>query len=32
MFREVFHPMLNAKDCRWALLVGTDLSNRIVPP
>ncbi len=30
MFREVFHPMLNAKDCRWALLVGTDLSNGIL--
>jgi FlaA1/EpsC-like NDP-sugar epimerase len=30
MFREVFHPMLNGKDCRWALLVGTDLSNGIL--
>jgi FlaA1/EpsC-like NDP-sugar epimerase len=30
MFGEVFHPMLNAKDCRWALLVGTDLSNGIL--
>jgi FlaA1/EpsC-like NDP-sugar epimerase len=30
MFREVFHPMLNSKDCRWALLVGTDLSNGIL--
>jgi FlaA1/EpsC-like NDP-sugar epimerase len=30
MFREVFHPMLNSKDCRWALLVGTDMSNGIL--
>ena len=30
MFREVFRPMLNGKDCRWALLVGTDLSNGIL--
>jgi FlaA1/EpsC-like NDP-sugar epimerase len=30
MFREVFHPMLNGKDCRWALLVGTDMSNGIL--
>ena len=30
MFREVFQPMLNGKDCRWALLVGTDLSNGIL--
>lgn len=30
MFREVFHPMLSSKDCRWALLVGTDLSNGIL--
>jgi FlaA1/EpsC-like NDP-sugar epimerase len=30
MFREVFHPMLNGKDSRWALLVGTDLSNGIL--
>jgi FlaA1/EpsC-like NDP-sugar epimerase len=30
MFREVFHPMLGSKDCRWALLVGTDLSNGIL--
>jgi FlaA1/EpsC-like NDP-sugar epimerase len=30
MFREVFHPMLSTKDCRWALLVGTDLSNGIL--
>jgi FlaA1/EpsC-like NDP-sugar epimerase len=29
MFREVFHPMLS-KDCHWALLVGTDLSNGIL--
>ena len=30
MFREVFRPMLDAKDARWALLVGTDLSNGIL--
>ena len=30
MFREVFQPMLNGGDCRWALLVGTDLSNGIL--
>ena len=30
MFREVFRPMLNGKDCHWALLVGTDLSNGIL--
>ena len=30
MFGEVFRPMLNASDCRWALLVGTDLSNGIL--
>ena len=30
LFLEVFHPMLNSKDCRWALLVGTDLSNGIL--
>jgi len=30
MFREVLRPMLDDKDCRWALLVGTDLSNGIL--
>lgn len=30
MFREVFQPMLNGSDCRFALLVGTDLSNGIL--
>ena len=30
MFQEVLQPMLNDKDCRWALLVGTDLSNGIL--
>jgi FlaA1/EpsC-like NDP-sugar epimerase len=30
MFREVCRPMLDAKDARWALLVGTDLSNGIL--
>ena len=29
MFREVFRPMLGDRDWRWALLVGTDLSNGI---
>ncbi len=30
MFREVFQPILNGKECRGALLVGTDLSNGIL--
>ena len=30
MFREVCRPMLDARDVRWALLVGTDLSNGIL--
>ena len=30
MSREVLQPMLGDKDCRWALLVGTDLSNGIL--
>ncbi len=30
MFREVFQPAFYDKDCRWALLVGTDLSNGIL--
>lgn len=30
MFREVFQPILAGKDCRGALLVGTDLSNGIL--
>lgn len=30
MSREVLQPMLGTKDCRWALLVGTDLSNGIL--
>ncbi len=30
MFREIFRPMLDGNDCRWALLVGTDLSNGIL--
>ncbi len=30
MFREIFHPVLTDKHCRWALLVGTDLSNGIL--
>ena len=30
MLQEVLQPMLNDKDCRWALLVGTDLSNGIL--
>ena len=30
MFREVLRPMLNGEDSRWALLVGTDLSNGIL--
>ena len=30
MTQEVFQPMLNGVDCRWALLVGTDLSNGIL--
>lgn len=30
MFREVFQPMLAGKDCRGALLVGTDLPNGIL--
>lgn len=30
MFREVFQPMLNGSDCRFALLVGTDLPNGIL--
>lgn len=30
MVREIFHPMLVSKDCRWVLLVGTDLSNGIL--
>ena len=30
MFREVLQPMLGSRDCRWALLVGTDLSNGIL--
>lgn len=30
MFREIFHPVLADKNCRWALLVGTDLSNGIL--
>ena len=30
MLRETFYPMVNGKDCRWALLVGTDLSSGIL--
>jgi FlaA1/EpsC-like NDP-sugar epimerase len=30
MFREILSPMLYGTDCRWALLVGTDLSNAIL--
>ncbi|MCE5303239.1 MAG: polysaccharide biosynthesis protein [Planctomycetaceae bacterium] len=30
LFREMIRPMLNEKDCRRALLVGTDLSNGIL--
>ena len=30
MVREMFHPMFIGKDCRWVLLVGTDLSNGIL--
>lgn len=30
MFREVFQPIFNGKECRGALLVGTDLSNGIL--
>ena len=30
MSREVLRPMLGSRDCRWALLVGTDLSNGIL--
>jgi FlaA1/EpsC-like NDP-sugar epimerase len=30
MFREVFHPMLGGKNCRCALLVGTDLTTGIL--
>jgi len=30
MFREILQPMLGDKNCRWALLVGTDLSNGIL--
>ena len=30
MIRETFRPMVNGKDCRWALLVGTDLSSGIL--
>jgi FlaA1/EpsC-like NDP-sugar epimerase len=30
MFREMYRPLLNGKDYRWALLVGTDLSNGIL--
>lgn len=30
MSREVLQPMLGDKNCRWALLVGTDLSNGIL--
>jgi FlaA1/EpsC-like NDP-sugar epimerase len=30
MFREVLQPTLGGKNCRWALLVGTDLSNGIL--
>jgi FlaA1/EpsC-like NDP-sugar epimerase len=30
MSREMLQPMIGGKDCRWALLVGTDLSNGIL--
>jgi FlaA1/EpsC-like NDP-sugar epimerase len=30
MFREILHPMYGDAKCRWALLVGTDLSNGIL--
>jgi FlaA1/EpsC-like NDP-sugar epimerase len=30
MMREMFYPILLGKDCRWVLLVGTDLSNGIL--
>jgi FlaA1/EpsC-like NDP-sugar epimerase len=30
MSRELLQPLLGDKDCRWALLVGTDLSNGIL--
>ena len=30
MFQEVFQSVLGDKDCRWALLVGTDMSNGIL--
>ena len=30
MSREVLQPMLGGKNCKWALLVGTDLSNGIL--
>ncbi len=30
MFHEVFHPLLDGKNCQWGLLVGTDLSNGIL--
>jgi len=30
MFREILRPMLIGKNCRWALMVGTDLSNGIL--
>ena len=30
MFREVFRPTAQRQGCRWALLVGTDLSNGIL--
>ncbi len=30
MLLEVLQPMFNDKDCRWALLVGTDVSNGIL--
>ncbi|MCE5269335.1 MAG: polysaccharide biosynthesis protein [Planctomycetaceae bacterium] len=30
VFREVFRPMINGKGYRWALMVGTDLSNGIL--
>ncbi len=30
LFREIVRPMLNEGDARWALLVGTDLSNGIL--
>lgn len=30
MFREILHPIFSGSECRWVLLVGTDLSNGIL--